>query len=201
MTARRQVGLFGGSFDPVHVAHVALARQALAQLALAELRWMPVGEPWQKARALAPPEHRAAMVALAMAGEPRFALERAELDRAGPTYTLDTVRALRAAEPEVDWTLVLGEDQFASLHTWHGWRELLGSVRLAVAGRPDAGREPHPEVARAARDAVLLPPMAVSSSEVRRRIAEGLPIEGLVPDAVARYIARHRLYAAPATTA
>lgn len=195
MTARRRrVGLFGGSFDPVHVAHVALAGEALAQLALDELRWMPVGEAWQKARALAPAHHRAAMVALAMAGEPRFALERAELDRAGPTYTLDTVRALRAAEPQVDWTLVLGEDQYAGLHTWHGWQELLGGVRLAVAGRPGAARSPHPEVARAARDAVALPPMAVSSSEVRARLAAGLSVAGLVPDAVARYISRHHLY-------
>ena len=195
---RRRIGLFGGSFDPVHVAHVALARQALDQLALDSVRWMPVGEPWQKSRVLAPPEHREAMVRLAMADEPRYGLERAELDRAGPTYTLDTVRALRAAEPDVDWTLVLGEDQFAGLHTWHGWRELLASARLAVAGRPGTGTAPHADVAAAAHDRVALPPMTVSSSEVRARLAEGLSIDGFVPDAVARYIARHQLYATPA---
>ena len=197
----RRVGLFGGSFDPVHVAHVALAREALEQLALDELRWMPVGVPWQKARALAPAAHRAAMVELAMAGEPRFRLERIELDRPGPTYTVETVRALRAAEPAVEWTLVLGEDQYAGLHTWQGWQELLAGVRLAVAGRPGVGRPPHADVARAARDAVALPPMTVSSSDVRARLAKGLPIEGLVPDAVARYIARHRLYLPHAATA
>ena len=193
----RRVGLFGGSFDPVHLAHVALARQALEQLGLDELRWMPVGVAWQKTRALAPAAHRAAMVELAMAGEPRFALERVELERAGPSYTIDTVRALHAAQPDVAWTLVLGEDQFASLHTWHGWRELLGLVRLAVAGRPDTVTTPHAEVARAVRDAVALPPMTVSSSEVRDRLARGLSIEGFVPDAVARYIAHHRLYTTP----
>jgi nicotinate-nucleotide adenylyltransferase len=196
--ARRRVGLFGGSFDPVHVAHVALAKQALAELALDEVRWLPVGTPWQKARALAPAEHRAAMVELAMAGEPRFALDRTELDRPGPSYTLETVRALHAREPGVAWTLLLGEDQHAGLHTWHDWRELLGLVRLAVAGRPDTERAPHPEVAAAAHESVSLPPMAVSSSEVRARLAQGLPVTGLVPDAVARYIARHHLYAATA---
>ena len=90
----KRVGLFGGSFDPVHNAHVALARTALEQLALDELRWIPVGQPWQKARRLAAAADREAMVRLAIAGEPRFVLDRVELRRRGPTFTLDTVREL-----------------------------------------------------------------------------------------------------------
>lgn len=191
----KRVGVYGGSFDPVHVAHVALARTALAQFALDELRWLPVGLPWQKSRALAPGVHREAMVRLAIDGEPRFTLDRRELKRRGPTFTLDTVRELRVEEPDVRFVLMLGQDQFARLHTWRDWRELLAAVEFAVARRPGAPVEPpHPDVANAPHAEIALEPMDVSSSEVRRRVAAGRSIAGLVPDAVAGYIARHGLY-------
>ena len=99
----RRIGLFGGSFDPVHVAHLALARQALDELRLDELRWIPVGHAWQKARAMTPAAHREAMLKLAIAGEPRFVLDRREIERPGPSYTVDTVRELQAAEPNAEW--------------------------------------------------------------------------------------------------
>jgi len=190
----KRVGLFGGSFDPVHNAHVALARTALAQLRLGELRWIPVGQPWQKARRLAAAADREAMVRLAIAGEPRFVLDRVELRRSGPTFTLDTVRDLIAAEPGNEWFLILGQDQYASLHTWHGWRELLGLVTLAIANRPGAALAVNPQIGKAGHQAVPLPMMDVSSTEVRRRVAAGEPIADLVPGTVARYIEQHRLY-------
>lgn len=196
MTAVKRVGLFGGSFDPVHDAHVALAKTALDQLELDQLRWIPVGQPWQKTRSLAPAADREAMVRLAIAGEPRFSLDRVELRRHGPTFTLDTVRELAAAEPGLQWFLILGQDQYASLHTWRDWRELLGLVTLAIANRPGAALAVNPLVAKAEHRAVRLPMMNVSSTEVRRRVATGESIADLVPDAVARYIETRRLYSA-----
>ena len=192
----KRVGLFGGSFDPVHNAHVALAATALEQLRLDELRWIPVGRPWQKARRLAAAADREAMVRLAIAGEPRFVLDRVELRRSGPTFTLDTVRELVAAEPGHQWFLILGQDQYASLHTWHDWRELLDLVTLAIANRPGAALAVNPQIARAEQQLVPLPMMDVSSTEVRRRVAAGESIADLVPGKVARYIEQHRLYSA-----
>ncbi|MBS0445830.1 MAG: nicotinate (nicotinamide) nucleotide adenylyltransferase [Proteobacteria bacterium] len=196
MAPTPRIGILGGSFDPVHNAHVALARLATDQLALDELRWIPTGHSWQKARGLAPAEDRCAMVRLAIAGEPRWKLDRREVERAGPSYTLDTVRELQAAEPGRDWVLVIGQDQYEGLPTWHGWRELLGLVTLAVANRPGSARRLPAELEACARRRVELPMMDVSSTDIRRRLAAGLPIADLVPAAVAGYIDRHRLYGA-----
>ena len=189
-----RVGIFGGSFDPVHIAHVALARQALTELALDELVWVPAGQPWQKHRVLAPAADREAMVRLAIQDEPRFTLSRIETCRSGPSYTIDTVRALRAQRPGVDWHLVIGQDQYAGFHTWHGWEELLGLVTLAIANRPDAPPSADPQVLRVPHEAVALPMMNISSTDIRSRIAHGQGIADLVPAPVARYIARHHLY-------
>ena len=190
----RRIGIFGGSFDPVHDAHVALAKLALAELRLDELIWVPAGQPWQKPRAITPAEDRAAMVRLAIEGEPRFTLSRLEIERDGPSYTLDTVRALQAARPGLTWYLVIGQDQYAGFHTWHGWQELLGLVTLAIANRPDAPLAADPQVLRVPHAAVALPMMDISSTDIRERIAQGQGTAGLVPAAVARYIARHHLY-------
>ena len=190
----RRSGIFGGSFDPVHSAHVALARLALAELALDEVRWIPAGQPWQKARQLTAASDREAMVRLAIDGEPRFVLDRIELRRPGVSYTLDTVRELKADMPGTEWVLILGQDQYSTLHTWHGWKELLGLVALAVANRPDATPEVNPQIAREPLISLALPMMDVSSTELRRRIAAGESIAGLVPESVARYIEHHGLY-------
>jgi nicotinate-nucleotide adenylyltransferase len=190
----KRIGLFGGSFDPVHVAHVALARTALDEQSLDEVRWIPAGRPWQKSRELAPAKHREAMVRLAIEGEPRFKLERCELERSGASYTLDTVRELQTAEPGNEWFLIIGQDQYASLHTWLGWQKLLERVTLAVAGRPGTFAEVHPDVLRMPHRAVALPMMDVSSTQIRQRVAPGQGIDTLVPPAVARYIDQHHLY-------
>ena len=194
----RRIGLFGGSFDPVHNAHLALARAALRELALDEVRWIPAGRPWQKTRTLTDAAHRAAMVALAIEGEPRFVLDPIELQRAGPSYMLDTVRALLAAHPGAQWFLLLGQDQHAGLPSWHGADELVALVTLAVAGRPGAPAAPqdgHDQGLAGARVCpVVLPPMDVSSTEVRALCSAGHPIAHLVPEKVARYIEEHGLY-------
>jgi nicotinate-nucleotide adenylyltransferase len=190
----KRVGLFGGSFDPVHNAHVALAQLALKELALDEVRWIPAGQPWQKARQLAAPQHREAMVHLAIEGEPGFMLDRCEIKRHGPSFTLDTVRELQAADPDHQWFLILGQDQYAGLHTWRDWRELLSRVTLAVANRPGVAPQPHADVQQAPHEVVALPMMDISSTDIRERIAKGEGISDLVPAAVARYIDQHHLY-------
>jgi nicotinate-nucleotide adenylyltransferase len=189
----RRIGIFGGSFDPVHNAHVALAKVALEQLALDEIRWVPVWQAWQKSRRLAPADDREAMVRLAIAGEPRFVLERCELRRRGDSFTLDTVRELRAAEPDVAWYLILGQDQYAGLHTWRDWRELVALVTLVIAPRAGAP-EVDAQVAGFPHCSVVLPMMSESSTDIRSAIAAGQSIDALVPPAVASYIERHHLY-------
>lgn len=194
---RPRVGLFGGSFDPVHRAHLALAHAALEQLGLDEVRWIPVGMAWQKSLRFSGCGDREAMVRLAIAGEPRFVLDRTEIRRRGPSFTLDTVREKVAEQPGVDWFLVLGEDQYAGLHTWRDWRELVSLVTLAVAERPGVAALPDPQVAQLARAvAIVLPEIDLSSTAVRTRVAQGLPIDDLVLPQVARYIEQRGLYAA-----
>lgn len=195
--ARRRIGIFGGSFDPVHGAHLALARAAFDQLAIDEMRWVPAGQPWQKTRPMTPAADREAMVRLAIAGEPGFVLSRIELEHEGPSYTADTVERLAAAEPGVDWFLVIGQDQYAGFHTWERWDELVARVTLAVAARPGAGPTADPAVLQAPHVVVALPPQDVSSTAIRERRAAGLAIDDLVPRPVARYIESHRLYLPP----
>ena len=199
MSAPRRIGLFGGSFDPVHVAHLALARCALDALALDAVYWVPAGLAWQKGGAAASAAQRAAMVALAVAGEPRFALERCEIDRAGPSYTIDTVLQLRAREPGAQWWLIVGQDQLERLPTWRRWRDLVALVQLAVANR--AGEAPalpaELGAAGVTLHALAMPALEVSSSEIRARVAAGREIASLVPAPVAGYIAEHGLYRPP----
>ncbi|RZL03599.1 MAG: nicotinate (nicotinamide) nucleotide adenylyltransferase [Rubrivivax sp.] len=206
--AGRKVGLFGGSFDPVHQAHMALAHHALTHLHLDEVRWIPVGQPWQKTRQLAPAEHRVAMVRAATEHEPRFVVDPLETARSGPSYTLDTVRALQHGESLADptlasrWFLIIGQDQYANLHTWHGWQELTERVTLAVASRAGQPPRPGPELASHPHRMVVLPmpDMPVSSTDIRARLAQKDAAQTLVPamvsNAVARYIDQHQLYAA-----
>ena len=193
----RRVGIFGGTFDPVHQAHVALAEAALAELRLDQVLWIPAGTPWQKDRTVTAALHRVAMVQLAIAHEPRFALERIETDRPGASYTLDTVRALLAAQPHTQWFLLIGQDQYTTLHTWRDWRTLLGLVVLAVANRPGDTRGPHPEVQGFPHRMVPLPMLDISSTDIRRRVGAGVDISHLVPPLVARYIETHGLYRGP----
>jgi nicotinate-nucleotide adenylyltransferase len=190
----KRIGIFGGTFDPPHIAHVALARTALAELGLDAVRWIPAGAPWQKQRRITASEHRAAMVALAIRGEARFVLDRREIERAGPSYTLDTVRELEAEQPGSEWFLIIGQDQYLGLPTWQGWRELLARVTLAVAHRPGADRAVPEALRGVAHRQVGLPMMDISATEIRARVAHGQGIDSMVPPAVARYIAQHQLY-------
>jgi len=199
LSTASRIGLFGGSFDPPHVGHLQLARTALEHLALDELCWVPAGQPWQRKHRLAGSAHRAAMVGAAIAGEPRFLLDERELRRSGPSYTLDTVRELQAERPDAELYLLIGEDQYQRLPTWHAWRQLVGRVTLAVAGR-GAVRPPPPALEAVPHrvERLPMPPVDVSATAIRAHLAAGGPAQGLVPAMVpaevARYIDRHHLY-------
>lgn len=195
--AARHVGWFGGSFDPVHQAHRALAQAALDGLQLDEVRWVIAGQPWQKAgRSLAPAADRAAMVRLMIAGEPRFVLDERELQRSGPSYTLDSISEYQAEHPADQVWLVLGQDQLARLPTWRGWETLIERVGLAVAARAQDEVSAPPALLERPHRLVRLamPALQWSSTEVRRLAAAGADVKPVVGEEVARYIARHRLY-------
>lgn len=197
MSARR-IGVFGGAFDPPHLAHVALAQAAVAQLGLHELRVFPTGQAWHKARVLTDASHRLAMARLAFDGVPHAVVDDRELLRSGPTYTIDTLRELHAASPDDTLLLVVGADQAEALHSWRCSDEILQLATVAVAARARPG--PHAPPFDASRlppgrwTAVELPNMPVSATQIRALVAAGQGIGHLVPPGVARYIAQHHLY-------
>ncbi len=189
------IGLLGGSFDPVHHGHLIVGQVAAETLRLTQLRLVPAREqPFKIGRHRAAPEHRAAMLDLAVAGTPGFAVERAELERPGPSYTVDTLRALQVREPGIELTLLLGADAAAELAAWHRAAEIPGMARVVVFARPGTPVPDSPLVAAA----IEVPAIDISATEVRRRAREGRSLRYWVPDPVAEYISRHRLYLDPA---
>ncbi|MDQ3850850.1 MAG: nicotinate-nucleotide adenylyltransferase [Actinomycetota bacterium] len=193
-------GILGGTFNPPHVAHLVCASEAAHQLDLDRVVLMPVARPPHKEIVAEPgPEERLALCRLATAGDARLAVSRLEIDRGGPSYTVDTLRELHARAPEDDLTFIVGADMALGLPTWHDPQGVLGLARIAVAQRSGAAREDI--VARlaetsAATDVAFfdMPRLDVSSSDVRRRVSEGRPIRYLVGGAVAERIERARLY-------
>ena len=193
----RHIGLLGGSFDPVHIAHIALARTALQALALDGVELLPAADPWQRPPLAASGQQRLDMLRLAIADEPGLSVNPIEIERGGPTYTVDTLRAL---PKQNRYTWLLGADQLSNFCTWRDWQEIVALVDLAVAARPGS-----PVVAAPALQARLdelgrtlqqLPftPVPISASDIRQRLARGESIAGLVPDAAISYIQTHRLY-------
>ena len=193
----KRIGLLGGSFDPVHVAHVALARNALQTLGLAAVQLIPAANPWQRAALHATGEQRCDMLELAIAGQDGLVVNPIEIERGGPTYTIDTLRALPRDSRYV-W--LLGADQLANFCTWRNWRDIASLVDLAVATRPGTPLKPPAELSAwldehgHRLEELPFAPMAVSASEIRRRLAAGESTDGLLPPAVAAYIAAHQLY-------
>jgi len=200
------LGVFGGTFDPVHLAHLAVAQEAAEALGLERIAFVPAGEPPHKpGRHMTPGEHRLAMLELAIAGNERFRVDRQELDRPGPSYTVDTLAAVAATRPAGAFglVLVLSAEAFLGLMTWREPRRILELARVVVAprdGYPDAGpaflEANLPDLA--ARATFLdSPRIRLSASELRARAAAGRSLRYLVPDAVAAYIGDHALYRDP----
>ncbi|HEX5386208.1 MAG TPA: nicotinate-nucleotide adenylyltransferase [Gemmatimonadales bacterium] len=185
------VGLFGGSFDPIHHGHLLVAQAVLEALGLESLRFVPAREqPFKHGAHAATAEQRAAMVALAIAGDPRFKLERIELDRPGPSYTVDTLRHLASREPDIELALLVGADAAAELPTWREGAEIPALARVVAFTRPGAQVAPGRHIWRT----VAVPAIDISATVVRARVRGGLPVRYWVPDAVADYIAAERLY-------
>ena len=188
------IGLFGGSFDPVHHGHLIVARVAAETLGLSELRFVPAREqPFKHGQHAASADHRVAMLELAIAGEPGFAIERAELERPGPSYTVDTLRALRGRHPGRELVLLVGADAAAELPAWRSAGDLPGLARIVAFERPGA---PVPESHLIERS-IRVPSIDISATEIRRRAGAGRSLRYWVPDAVAEYISRHSLYLDP----
>lgn len=186
------IGLLGGSFDPIHHGHLIVARVLQETLALDAVRLLPAREqPFKLGRHAAAPEHRARMVELAVAGAPGLSLERCELDRAGPSYTVDTLRFLRSREPGSRFILLVGADAARELPQWREATALPGLAEVVTFARAglEAPRQPG-VVSRV----VEVPALAISATEIRRRVRDGLPIRYWVPEPVAEYIAAHGLY-------
>jgi nicotinate-nucleotide adenylyltransferase len=189
------IGLFGGSFDPIHHGHLIVAQAVVEALGLDQLRFVPAREqPFKAGQHLAPPELRARMVQLAIAGEPRFGLERAELDRAGPSYTVDTLRILRQREPGRRFALLVGADAARDLPLWREAAALPDLADLIVFARAGGAVPQLPWPVRP----VTVPGIEISATDIRARVRQGRPIRYLVPDPVVEAIRSEGLYLADA---
>lgn len=191
-----RLGVFGGTFDPPHVGHVVAASEARHQLGLDKVLMVVANRPWQKvgSRELTPAADRLAMAVAAVAGVSGVEVSSIEVDRGGPTYTIDTLTALADHHPATELVLILGADAAAGLEGWHRADEVRQRCRLAVLARAGA---PATAPEGWEHDVVAMPRLDVSSTEVRRRVAEGRPIDGMVPPAVVRVLRERDLYAPP----
>lgn len=189
-----RIGIFGGTFDPIHLGHVEVAEAVTSALGLDRMLVVVANHPWQKQdRPVTPVEDRFAMVVAALDDRPMLEASRIEIDRGGPSYTIDTVRQLLDTEPGAELYVVIGADVVGALDTWHDHEDLRDQVTLAVVDRPGVPRVEPPTGWRSVRVAVA--PVDVSSTDLRSMLESGGSVEGLVPDAVIRCISDRGLYA------
>jgi nicotinate-nucleotide adenylyltransferase len=189
-----RIGVMGGTFDPVHHGHLVAASEVQSVFGLDEVIFVPTGQPWQKTdRAVSPAEHRYLMTVIATASNPRFTVSRVDVERDGPTYTIDTLRELSAQRPGAELYFITGADALAQILSWKNSDELFSLAHFVGVTRPghvldDAGLP-------ADRVSLMeVPAMAISSTDCRTRVARGDPVWYLVPDGVVQYIAKHGLY-------
>jgi nicotinate-nucleotide adenylyltransferase len=202
MSASRRIGLMGGTFDPIHLGHLVTAEQARVDLDLDEVIFIPAGAPWQKSEGVTTPEHRHLMTVLATAANPRFSVSRLEIDGPGPTYTVDTLRNVRAAfESEgisagrENLYFITGADAILNILTWKDAEECLALATFVAATRP--GHDLERLEQEGLRDRVIqldVPALAISSTDIRERFAAGRAVRYLVPREVEEYVRKHDLY-------
>ncbi len=197
----RRIGVIGGTFDPIHHGHLVAAEEARWQLGLDRVVFVPTGRPWQKPVGVSQAEDRYRMTVLATASNPAFTVSRLEVDHPGPTYTVDTLRRLRAAEPAgTRLFFITGADAVLQVLTWKEPDQVLALAEFIAATRPgfDLDRLVSQVPGAAGRvHRMDIPALAISSSDLRGRVARGAPIRYLVPDEVADYIHDHALYRGP----
>ena len=198
---RSRVGIMGGTFDPIHHGHLVAASEVAARFHLDEVVFVPTGEPWQKTdRQVSPAEHRYLMAVIATASNPRFWVSRVDIDRAGPTYTVDTIKDIAAMRPGAELFFITGADALAQILSWKDPEDALLVAHFIGVTRP--GYELSNEHLPAAATTLIdVPAMAISSSACRDRVRSEQPIWYLVPDGVVQYIAKHRLYLGSAALA
>jgi nicotinate-nucleotide adenylyltransferase len=190
----------GGTFDPIHHGHLVAASEVQSWFDLDEVVFVPTGAPWQKsARQVTPPEHRYLMTVIATASNPRFTVSRVDIDRGGPTYTIDTLRDLTAAKPDADLFFITGADALAEIFTWRDASELFSLAHFVGCTRPGYEMDASSlEGIPPAQVTILeIPALAISSTDCRDRRAKGEPVWYLVPDGVVQYISKHNHYGAP----
>lgn len=194
----RRLGVMGGTFDPIHHGHLLTAEEAAVQFGLEQVIFVPTGQPWMKAgREVSPAEHRYLMTVIATASNPRFTVSRIEIDRAGPTYTVDTLRALREQHPDAELFFVTGADAMLEIFSWKDPGELLSLAHFIAATRPGydlAHFEAEAPTAHPNVTVMNIPALAISSTDIRQRVREGRPIRYLVPEGVKSYIEKAGLY-------
>jgi nicotinate-nucleotide adenylyltransferase len=189
-----RVGVMGGTFDPIHHGHLVAASEVQTLFDLDEVVFVPTGEPWQKdSRTVSPAEHRYLMTVIATASNPRFTVSRVDIDREGPTYTIDTLRDLKAQRPDAELFFITGADALAQILSWKDVDELWELARFIGVTRP--GHELTDRGLPVNRVTLQeVPAMAISSTDCRDRVAAGHPVWYLVPDGVVQYIAKYHLY-------
>jgi nicotinate-nucleotide adenylyltransferase len=187
-----RIGVMGGTFDPIHHGHLVAASEVAQSFDLDEVVFVPTGQPWQKS-GVSPSEHRYLMTVIATASNPRFTVSRVDIDRAGPTYTIDTLRELRSERPEADLFFITGADALAQILSWRDHDELWDLAHFVAVSRPghvlSTAGLPTDDVSQ-----LEIPALAISSTDCRDRVEHGNPVWYLVPDGVVQYIAKHHLY-------
>ena len=187
----------GGTFDPIHHGHLVAASEVLWSLGLDEVVFVPTGEPWQKSgRHVAPAEHRYLMTVIATASNPRFTVSRVDIDRGGPTYTVDTLRDLAGIYGDAELFFITGADALVEIFGWRDADALFEQAQFVGCTRPGFHLDPAVvETMPSGRVRILeIPALAISSSDCRQRIAMGEPVSYLVPDGVVQHIAKYDLY-------
>jgi nicotinate-nucleotide adenylyltransferase len=186
----RLIGILGGTFDPVHNAHLAIASAALLELGLQQIRWMPTGAPPYRPAPVAAAAHRLAMLKLAIAGEPRYAVDERELRQDASGFTFDSLSSLRKDFSGSSFILLLGADQYAKRDTWHRWTDIEKLCEIAVVARPGSRLDAKARI-------ISMTPMPISASDLRARIGRGEDVSAMLPAAVLAYIGAHHLYGHP----
>ena len=194
---RRRVGVMGGTFDPIHHGHLVAASEVQAWFDLDEVVFVPTGQPWQKStRTVTSAEHRYLMTVIATASNPRFTVSRVDIDRPGPTYTVDTLRDLGQRTPDADLYFITGADALTEIFTWHDAAGLFDLAHFVGCTRPgyDMDAAALEGIPPERVTIVEIPALTISSTDCRNRTERGEPVWYLVPDGVVQYIAKHRLY-------
>ncbi|MEU6853202.1 nicotinate-nucleotide adenylyltransferase [Actinacidiphila alni] len=192
--AKRRIGVMGGTFDPIHHGHLVAASEVVSLFHLDEVVFVPTGQPWQKSdQRVTPAEDRYLMTVIATASNPQFSVSRIDIDRAGKTYTKDTLRDLRAEHPGAELFFITGADALSQIFSWRDAEELFSLAHFIGVTRPGHTLS-DPGFPEGGVSLVEVPALAISSTDCRQRVAKGDPVWYLVPDGVVRYIDKRALY-------